>query len=150
MKWKAEVINVDSLQVSPELLYLLVVSTATPHPLKDQSLMSMTGQLSGLNTNNTAAPTITLVAHYDAGGAAPSLATGGDGNGSGVSLELSRFISMLYSSTISQLQQNLPFLDTTADQKFYTDRACFVLSTLFLNFENKTLCQFIFKIFKLY
>ena len=59
------------------------------------------GQLTGQDTDNTAAPTIALVAHYDAGGAAPSLATGGDSNASGVALllELARLFSMSYSST---------------------------------------------------
>ena len=92
--------------------YQLVVSAPTPQPLKDQSLVSMSGQLTGLDTDNTAAPTIALVAHYDAGGAAPSLAAGGDGNGSGVSLllELSRLFSMSYSSTRSHPQHNLLFL----------------------------------------
>ena len=88
--------------------YQLVVSAATPQPLKDQSLVSMAGQLTGLDTDNTAAPTIALVAHYDAGGAAPSLATGGDGNGSGVSLllELSRLFYMSHYSTRSHPQHN--------------------------------------------
>ena len=89
MKWKTEVINVDSLQVSPGLLdlyaslqvaggegeggqqgsamsalihsilssgYQLSVSTAKPQRLMDQSLVSMSGQLNGLDTDNTAAP----------------------------------------------------------------------------------------------
>lgn len=50
--------------------------------------MSMLGQLRGLDIENMAAPTIALVALYEAGGAAPSLATEGDGNGGGVSLLL--------------------------------------------------------------
>ena len=48
----------------------------------------MLGQLRGLDIENMAAPTIALVVLYEAGGAAPSLATEGDGNGGGVSLLL--------------------------------------------------------------
>jgi len=92
--------------------YQLVVSASTPQPLKDQSIVSMSGQLTGQDTDNTAAPTIALVAHYDAGGAAPSLATGGDSNASGVALllELARLFSMSYSSTRSHPHHNLLFL----------------------------------------
>ena len=92
--------------------YQLVVTAGTPQPLKDQSIVSMSGQLTGQDTDNTAAPTIALVAHYDAGGGAPSLAVGGDSNASGVSLllELSRLFSVSYSSTRSHPHHNLLFL----------------------------------------
>merc|ERR1711913_126558 len=92
--------------------YQLVVSASTPQPLKDQSIVSMSGQLTGQDTDNTAAPTIAVVAHYDAGGAAPSLAVGGDSNASGVSLllEMSRLFSTSYSSSRSHPNHNLLFL----------------------------------------
>ena len=92
--------------------YQLVVSAGVPQPLKDQSLVSMSGQLTGTDSETAAAPTIAVVAHYDAGGAAPSLAFGGDSNASGVSLllELSRLFSMSYSSTRSHPNHNLVFL----------------------------------------
>ena len=93
--------------------YQLVVSAGSPQPLKDQSIVSMSGQLSGADTDqHSAPPTIALVAHYDAGGAAPSLAQGGDSNASGVSLllELSRLFSMSYSSSRSHPHHNLLFL----------------------------------------
>ena len=92
--------------------YQLVVSAGVPQPLKDQSLVSMSGQLTGTDSETSAAPTIAVVAHYDAGGAAPSLAFGGDSNASGVSLllELSRLFSMSYSSTRSHPNHNLVFL----------------------------------------
>ena len=51
--------------------YQLVVSAGSPQPLKDQSLVSVSGAVSGQDSDNSAAPTIALVAHYDAGGAAP-------------------------------------------------------------------------------
>ena len=92
--------------------YQLVVSAGSPQPLKDQSLVSVSGAVSGQDSDNSAAPTIALVAHYDAGGAAPSLAVGGDSNASGVSvlLELARLFSMSYASTRSHPQHNLLFL----------------------------------------
>ena len=76
-----------------------MVSASTPGALKDQSIVSMSGQLTGQDSDQ-APPTIALVSHYDAGGAAPSLAQGGDSNASGVSLllELSRLFSLSYTS----------------------------------------------------
>ena len=81
--------------------YQLVVSAGNPQPLKDQSIVSMSGLLPGAESDTQATPTIALVAHYDAGGAAPTLAMGGDSNASGVSLllEISRLFSSSYSSS---------------------------------------------------
>ena len=69
--------------------------------MKDQSLVTMSGLLPGAESDSQATPTIALVAHYDAGGAAPTLALGGDSNASGVSLllEISRLFSTSYSSS---------------------------------------------------
>ena len=41
--------------------------------MKDQSLVTMSGLLPGAESDSQATPTIALVAHYDAGGAAPTL-----------------------------------------------------------------------------
>ena len=69
--------------------------------VQDQSMVSISGTLSGAESDTQATPTIAVVAHYDAGGAAPSLAVGGDSNASGVSLllEMSRLFSTSYSSS---------------------------------------------------
>jgi len=108
-QWSAMSALLQSISTSG---YQLVVSAGVPQPLKDQSLVSMSGQLTGTDSETSAAPTIAVVAHYDAGGAAPSLAFGGDSNASGVSLllELSRLFSMSYSSTRSHPNHNLVFL----------------------------------------
>ena len=73
----------------------------TNERLQDQSIVSMSGLLAGAESDTQATPTIALVAHYDAGGAAPTLALGGDSNASGVSLllEISRLFSTSYSSS---------------------------------------------------
>jgi len=91
--------------------YQLVVTAPTPQPVKDQGVVSMAGTLSGA-AGEDSPPSIVIVAHYDAGGAAPSLATGADSNGSGVSmlLELSRVLSSLYSSSRSHPTHSITFL----------------------------------------
>ena len=71
--------------------YQLVVSASTPQPVKDQGVVSVSGQLKGAGGDDQP-PTIVVVAHYDAAAAAPSLSHGADSNGSGVAilLELAR------------------------------------------------------------
>ena len=56
--------------------------------------MHTQGKLPGLGVQQRL-PTVTILAHYDAYGAAPSLSTGVDSNGSGVAalLELARLFS---------------------------------------------------------
>jgi len=91
--------------------YQLVVSSATPQPVKDQGVVSMAGTLPGAGGEDQP-PTIVIVAHYDSAGAAPSLAEGADSNGSGVSilLEMARLFSSLYSSSRSHPAYSLVFL----------------------------------------
>lgn len=91
--------------------YQLVVTAPIPQPVKDQGIVSMAGTLSGTSGEDSP-PSIMIVAHYDAGGAAPSLATGADSNGSGVSmlLELARLLSSLYSSSRSHPGHSITFL----------------------------------------
>jgi len=91
--------------------YQLVVSAGSPQPIKDQGVVSMAGQLPGAAAEDSP-PSIVIVAHYDAGGAAPSLATGADSNGSGVALllELARLLSALYSSSRSHPNHSITFL----------------------------------------
>eukprot|EP00088_Acartia_fossae_P036569 TRINITY_DN3777_c0_g1_i2.p1 TRINITY_DN3777_c0_g1~~TRINITY_DN3777_c0_g1_i2.p1 ORF type:complete len:596 (+),score=158.91 TRINITY_DN3777_c0_g1_i2:27-1790(+) len=91
--------------------YQLIVSAATPQPVKDQIVVSASGVLPGSSVDDQI-PTIVVVAHYDAGGSAPSLAQGADTNGSGVSilLELARLFSSLYSGSRTQPAYSLVFL----------------------------------------
>jgi len=91
--------------------YQLVVSAATPQPVKEQSIVSMSGILPGVGKEDQP-PTIAVVAHYDAAGAAPSLSQGADSNGSGVAilLEMARLFSALYSSSRSHPTHSMIFL----------------------------------------
>jgi len=91
--------------------YQLIVNAPTPAPAKDQVVVSASGVLSG-SSGEDQLPTILVVAHYDSGAAAPSLATGADSNGSGVSvlLELARMFSTLYSGSRTHPAYSLVFL----------------------------------------
>lgn len=91
--------------------YQLVVSASTPQPVKDQGVVSVSGQLKGAGGDDQP-PTIVVVAHYDAAAGAPSLAQGADSNGSGVAilLELARLFSGLYSSSRSHPMGSIVFL----------------------------------------
>jgi len=95
--------------------YQLVVSTSSPQPIKEQGVVSMSGSLPGSvssSGDSDSIPTILVVAHYDAAGAAPGLSQGADSNGSGVSvlLELARMFSSIYSSSRSHPPVSLVFL----------------------------------------
>ncbi|XP_023344303.1 nicalin-1-like [Eurytemora carolleeae] len=91
--------------------YQLIISAPTPQPVKDQAVVSTSGLLGG-SSGEDQLPTILVVAHYDAGAGAPSLATGADSNGSGVSilLELARLFSALYSGSRTHPAYSLVFL----------------------------------------
>eukprot|EP00095_Tigriopus_kingsejongensis_P001552 maker-scaffold137_size321222-snap-gene-0.9 protein:Tk01552 transcript:maker-scaffold137_size321222-snap-gene-0.9-mRNA-1 annotation:"Nicalin-1" len=91
--------------------YQFVASSTNPKMLTDQNMVSIQGYLAG-RTEPETLPTIVVVAHYDAGGAAPSMAFGADSNGSGVSIlmELARIFGELYKSPETQPDYNLVFL----------------------------------------
>jgi len=91
--------------------YQLVVSASTPQPVKDQGVVSVSGQLKGAGGDDQP-PTIVVVAHYDAAAGAPTLSNGADSNGSGVAilLELARLFSGLYSSSRSHPMGSIVFL----------------------------------------
>ena len=69
------------------------------------------GRLAGFGLEDQN-PTIAIVAHYDADGAAPSLSRGADSNGSGVValLEIARLFSKLYASKLTHAKVNFIFL----------------------------------------
>eukprot|EP00096_Caligus_rogercresseyi_P011019 TRINITY_DN4200_c0_g1_i1.p1 TRINITY_DN4200_c0_g1~~TRINITY_DN4200_c0_g1_i1.p1 ORF type:complete len:610 (+),score=178.76 TRINITY_DN4200_c0_g1_i1:88-1830(+) len=92
--------------------YQLVTSSSSqPKALAHPGVVSFHGMLSGRGDED-ALPTILLVAHYDAHGAAPGMSYGADSNGSGVAilLELARLWSKLYSSSRTHPGYNLLFL----------------------------------------
>jgi hypothetical protein len=91
--------------------YQLVVSASNPAPVKEQVVMSASGILPGSGGDDQI-PTVVVVAHYDAGGSAPSLAQGADTNGSGVSilLEMARIFSALYQGSRTHPAYSLVFL----------------------------------------
>ncbi|XP_040566090.1 BOS complex subunit ncln [Lepeophtheirus salmonis] len=82
-------------------------SKALPNP----GIVTLHGQLSGRGDEDSL-PTILLVAHYDASGAAPGMSYGADSNGSGVTIlmELARLWNKLYSSSRTHPGYNLVFL----------------------------------------
>jgi len=91
--------------------YQLIVNAPTPQLVKEQVVMSASGILPGSGGDDQI-PTVVVVAHYDAGGSAPSLAQGADTNGSGVSilLELARIFSSLYQGSRTHPAYSLVFL----------------------------------------
>jgi hypothetical protein len=112
--------------------FSLTVSGTETDKLPNATMYNFQAWLSGsaaeLSSN---LPTIAVVAYYDAFAAAPALAKGGDGNGSGVValLEILRLFHKLYSSTRVRAKANLLFLLTSggrfnfAGSRSWTDSA---------------------------
>ncbi|XP_018014018.1 nicalin-1 [Hyalella azteca] len=91
--------------------YQMVVSGAQSKPMLDVAVANVQGQLNGFGAEEKL-PSIAIVAHYDAFGAAPELSFGADSNGSGVAalLEIARLLSRLYKSPHTHPHANLFFL----------------------------------------
>ncbi|KAF2365628.1 Nicastrin [Trinorchestia longiramus] len=91
--------------------YQMVVSGAPSKQMHDVAVANVQGQLNGLGVEDKL-PSIALVAHYDAFGAAPELSFGADSNGSGVAalLEIARLLSRLYKSQHTHPHANVFFL----------------------------------------
>ncbi|XP_071988814.1 BOS complex subunit NCLN-like [Engystomops pustulosus] len=90
--------------------FQMTTSEVQSKPIKNPSMVTLEGQLSG-HGETAENPTVVVVAHYDAFGAAPFLAYGADSNGSGVSmlLEMMRLFHSLYSAPRSQGRYNILF-----------------------------------------
>ncbi|CAN2390067.1 regulation of protein complex stability [Pristimantis euphronides] len=90
--------------------FQMTTSEVQSKPMKSPVMVTLEGHLSG-HGDATETPTVVLVAHYDAFGAAPFLAYGADSNGSGVSvlLEMIRLFHFLYNSPGSRGRYNLLF-----------------------------------------
>ncbi|KAG7164336.1 Nicalin-1-like [Homarus americanus] len=91
--------------------YQIVVGGSQSKLMADMTIANVQGKLSGYGVEEQL-PTIAIVAHYDAFGAAPELSWGADSNGSGVVilLELARIFSRLYASPRTHPRLNLAFL----------------------------------------
>jgi len=91
--------------------YQMVISGSQSKALHDMAIANIQGKLSG-NGVEEQLPTVVVVAHYDAFGAAAELSGGGDSNGSGVAmlLELARIFSHLYNSPRTHPRMNMLFL----------------------------------------
>lgn len=91
--------------------FQLVVGSAPPKSMPDFNMANIQGRLAGFGLEDQN-PTIAIVAHYDADGAAPSLSRGADSNGSGVValLEVARIFSKLYASKLTHAKVNFIFL----------------------------------------
>lgn len=91
--------------------YQMVVGGSQSKLMADMTIANVQGKLSGYGVEEQL-PTIAVVAHYDAFGAAPELSWGADSNGSGVVvlLELARILSRLYASPRTHPRLNLAFL----------------------------------------
>ncbi|XP_040276789.1 nicalin-like [Bufo bufo] len=90
--------------------FQMTTSEVQSKPIKSPSMVTLEGQLSGRG-EDAENPTVVVVAHYDAFGAAPFLAYGADSNGSGVSslLEMIRLFHFLYNTPRSQGRYNILF-----------------------------------------
>ncbi|XP_069951934.1 BOS complex subunit NCLN isoform X2 [Cherax quadricarinatus] len=91
--------------------YQIVVGGSQSKLMADMTIANVQGKLSGYGVEEQL-PTIAIVAHYDAFGAAPELSWGADSNGSGVVvlLELARILSRLYASPRTHPRLNMAFL----------------------------------------
>ncbi|XP_037779424.1 nicalin-like [Penaeus monodon] len=91
--------------------YQIVVGGSQSKLMSDMSVANIQGKLSGYGVEEQL-PTVAVVAHYDAFGAAPELSWGSDSNGSGVVilLELARILSRLYASPRTHPRLNIAFL----------------------------------------
>ncbi|XP_066460891.1 BOS complex subunit NCLN-like [Eleutherodactylus coqui] len=90
--------------------FQMTTSEVQSKPIKSPAMVTLEGQLSG-HEGTAEPPTVVVVAHYDAFGAAPLLAHGADSNGSGVSvlLEMIRLFHFLYNSPQSRGRYNILF-----------------------------------------
>lgn len=91
--------------------YQMVISGSQSKAMNDMAIANVQGKLIGKGVEEQL-PTIVVVAHYDAFGAAAELSEGGDSNGSGVAilLELARIFSRLYNSPRTLPRLNMMFL----------------------------------------
>ncbi|CAI8034453.1 Nicalin-1, partial [Geodia barretti] len=80
--------------------------------VKDSHVVTLVGKLAGGLGVQQRLPTVMVVAHYDAFGAAPSLSSGVDSNASGVAalLGLARLFSRLYRDVKQKPRSNLLFV----------------------------------------
>ncbi|CAB4063682.1 unnamed protein product [Lepeophtheirus salmonis] len=107
--------NEDLLRLMEELeregYQFVTSSSSNSKALPNPGIVTLHGQLSGRGDEDSL-PTILLVAHYDASGAAPGMSYGADSNGSGVTIlmELARLWNKLYSSSRTHPGYNLVFL----------------------------------------
>nr|CDS32029.1 nicalin [Hymenolepis microstoma] len=92
--------------------YRAYIDAPVASPMRQVDLVNIEGKFSS-GTFDTKKPTIILTAHYDAGGAIPSLAYGANSNAAGVAvlLEVARMLSQLMNSK-SPSKYNVMFLLT--------------------------------------
>ncbi|VDN98026.1 unnamed protein product [Rodentolepis nana] len=92
--------------------YRAYIDAPIASPMKQIELINIEGKLSS-GTFDIKKPTIILTAHYDAGGAIPSLAYGANSNAAGVAvlLEVARMLSQLMNSKSPSIY-NVMFLLT--------------------------------------
>ncbi|XP_069819766.1 BOS complex subunit NCLN-like [Dendropsophus ebraccatus] len=90
--------------------FQMTTSEVQSKPMKSPSMVTLEGVLSAYG-EDPETPTVVVVAHYDAFGAAPFLAYGADANGSGVSvlLEMIRLFHLLYRTPRSRGRYNILF-----------------------------------------
>ncbi|KAL5969443.1 Nicalin-1, partial [Taenia solium] len=79
--------------------YRAYVDTPNAHPMQNVDLINIEGRLI-VSQYDVKKPTVILAAHYDAGGAIPSLAYGANSNAAGIAvlLEAARMLSQLVDS----------------------------------------------------
>jgi hypothetical protein len=107
---------------SSDVYQFVTTGAAEGVPVPTVSLQNFQGWL---HSSADAASTVGIVAHYDAGGAAPGLAHGMDASGSAAVavVELARIFSQLYSDFRAQGDFNLIFILTGAGTLNYAGTA---------------------------
>ncbi|XP_022669405.1 nicalin-like isoform X2 [Varroa destructor] len=98
----------------------LSIQRAAPKQIRNPRLPTLWAKLVGFGLEEQL-PTISIVAHYDAFGAAPQLARGMDSNASGVAalLEIMRLFSRLYGQSKTHPRANLIFVLSSSGKLNY-------------------------------